>query len=334
MRRHKDLSFSGSRLQIFEPFELTDTIQEQQIVFVHPPKTGGTNLSFLATAWSKTDPNFNIHRFAVPRIEGQSPNLMTYGWEGGLAAARESLRRDPHMADAFRLVSGHFPYGLHEMTQIPSAYIGLIRDPIEREISALNFDYQRGFIDEDEAKTYLLETMINNPQTRIFAGGDDAFRCDSSIDICDIYDRAIQNIEDNFAFVAPSHASFEAAQALAGMCDMPAFAMPRAQVTGIKLISEISSETRGRLSQRHLFDDYLFDTAEQTWEDWKAKHVKGVRPVREDEKILTLLPDFARTKTPVFMSREEIEAHNDACTDDLYMQSQASDNPFSARDLK
>ncbi|MGE4313428.1 MAG: hypothetical protein AB7E85_04060 [Pseudobdellovibrionaceae bacterium] len=334
MNRHKDLSFSGRRLQIFEPFELTEQAQEEQIVFVHPPKTGGTNLSFLATAWSKTQSGFPVHRFAVPRIEGQSPNLITYGWEGGLAAARESLRCDPLMADDFRLVSGHFPYGLHEMTGLPTRYVGLIRNPVEREISALNFDYQRGFVDEERALIYLNETMINNPQTRIFAGGTDAFACDSNIDMCDIYDRARKNIRDNFTFVAPTSAAFEAAQALAGLCDMPAFAMPRTQVTGVKLITDISPALRDSLTSRHLFDDYLFADGVHFWEEWKSKNVKGTKPPQDGEKILTLLPDFARTKTPVFMSREEIEAYNDACDDDLFEQSQASDTPFFARDLK
>jgi hypothetical protein len=65
------------------------------IIFVHPPKTAGTNICFMAEALSKNSNSFKCIRFAVPRVPMRSPGFISEGWSGGLESAFNALRADP-----------------------------------------------------------------------------------------------------------------------------------------------------------------------------------------------------------------------------------------------
>ncbi len=149
---NRNRSFASPRLNVLKSVEFNSSVQPSDtIVFIHPPKTGGTNLCYVTDAISKKNSHFKTTRFPVPRIPDQSPGLIAEHWMGGLKSALATLSDNPDYCKDINFISGHFPIGLHLYLEKPVKYIVLVRDPIERSISSTNFDYQRGYIDKEHA---------------------------------------------------------------------------------------------------------------------------------------------------------------------------------------
>ena len=306
--RHHDLSFAESTMHILSPYELKKPLLQKKttLVLIHPPKTAGTNLSFYMTALSKRDPDFSVERLAVPRIANQSPNLIYQDWKGGLKGAEDILSKNPNALNDFSFLSGHMPVGLDSMVNTPCKYIGLVRDPVQREISSLNFDYQRAYISKEEASEYLRLTMIDNPQTRMLAGSK-YFQGDCTEKTLEI---AIENIEKSFLFIAPAFASFEAVQTLAAIYNQGAVALSKSQVTGIKLIETPSDELHDFLSKKHSLDVKLYEYVKTHWNNWKNENVSSTVELQGTGSVLALTPQFATTKEPEIMTVSSIQNYN------------------------
>jgi hypothetical protein len=106
----------------------------------------------------------------VPRKKGESPNKITENWIGGLASFDIAMKSEPQALRELAVISGHFPFGIHKHLERNPKYITLLREPIARVVSTTNFDYQRGYVNKESAKDYLLNAEIDNTQTRLLAG--------------------------------------------------------------------------------------------------------------------------------------------------------------------
>jgi len=130
----KNRSFASQKIEILRPVTFKTPVEPcERLIFIHPPKTGGTNLCFIVDAISKTKLSFKSTRFPVPRISGQSPGLVTENWIGGLKSVEDAMRFNPNACEGWNFISGHFPFGLHESLKNSAKYVVLIRHP--------NFDY-------------------------------------------------------------------------------------------------------------------------------------------------------------------------------------------------
>lgn len=227
----------------------------------------------------------------------------------------EAARKDLHSPN---FISGHFPVGVHNFLQHNFNYIAMIRDPVEREISGINFDYQRGYIEAEDAEFYLMNTMLDNPQTRIIAGEKAMYGPCSE----EAYQQALTNLDKLFLFAAPHSAAFEVMQTLGNFYQSGPFAIAKAQVTGIKLIEQPSSDLAERLRTKHCFDTKLAQHVKTQWDRWKDDHVLGTVAAQPDDTLLCIGPDFAATKTPVLLKRSDVEQHNARTADGLVESSQ------------
>lgn len=309
--RHANLSFAATRLKVLPRVALSAAFAKasRKLIFVHTPKTAGTNLTFLVAAMKEADGQFNPTRFAVPRVAGQSPNLMQAGWRGGLAGAADKLKDDPAYCAKFDFISGHFPYGLHKAEGLSDArYIAFVREPVAREISALNFDYQRGYIDAADADAYLMQTMIDNPQTRAMAGYDYFDKPCTE----ETYQAALRNIARDFALAAPAEEVERVMQVLSAIYGGGALAVATPQVTGIKLIDRPGDSLRAALEEKHSFDARLYAHVKARWPQWCAQNILCELPVAGRERLLGILPEFATSKKPVFMTQKDVAAYNAA----------------------
>lgn len=316
--QRKNRSFATQKIEILRPVTFTAPIEPcDRIILIHPPKTGGTNLCFIADALSKMNPHFKSTRFSVPRVTGQSPGLITENWIGGLKSVENAMQMNPHACDGWHFISGHFPFGLHEMLDGPAKYIVLIRHPIERAISSTNFDYQRGYITKQDAKTYLLSAEIDNPQTRLLAGR--AFMhgacCDKTLEM------AKHNLQNHFLLACVTEDTNSMIQVLASIQNWGALALPRHQVTGDKVIVELNTEMKALLENKHQYDVLLYDWVKTQWHLWKERHIHSVQEI-STQKILCITPEFANTRMPKQMTEQEIEIYNQRLTEVLIEVSQ------------
>ena len=96
------------------------TIEDDTLVFMHLPKTGGTSLrSALCAAYASEE---------TALIYGSS------GLDGAMSRA-EFVALPEEIRHGKRLVMGHFPFGVHRDIGRPSRYVTILRDPVERVIS-------------------------------------------------------------------------------------------------------------------------------------------------------------------------------------------------------
>lgn len=313
----KSRSFSSPKLQILPLITFNSPIEScDHLIFLHPPKTGGTNLSFIADALGKTNPLFKSTRFSVPRND-QSPALITEHWIGGLKSVEKALQNNPNACKGWHFISGHFPLGLHEDLDVPAKYITLIRNPIDRAVSSTNFDYQRGYISQEHAENYLLSAEIDNPQTRMLAGK----KFMSGICTAETFEMAIKNIENHFLLAAVTEDTNTFIQVLATIQNWGPLALAKNQVTGDKAIQHLDARLLETLTHKHQYDLQLYHWVKQRWQLWKEQNIHAVQDISA-QKILCITSDFANTRQPILMTEQEVAIHNKSLTEELIEISQ------------
>lgn len=83
------------------------------VVFVHIPKTAGTTIRSLLKA-------------ALPK---------SYDIDGP-DDLRRFIELPQAQRDAFDLIAGHMPYGIHQYLTVKARYVTFLRDPVERVVSS------------------------------------------------------------------------------------------------------------------------------------------------------------------------------------------------------
>jgi hypothetical protein len=314
----KNRSFASQKIEILRPVTFKAPVEPcSRIIFIHPPKTGGTNLCFIVDALSKINSLFKSTRFPVPRITGQSPGLITENWIGGLKSVEDAMQINPHACDGWNFISGHFPFGLHEFLDGPAKYIVLIRHPIERALSSTNFDYQRGYITKEDAQAYLLSAEIDNPQTRLLAGK--AFMSSSCND--ETLEIAKSNIQKHFLLAGVTEDTNSFIQILGSIQNWGPLALPRNQVTGDKVIAQLDTEIVDKLANKHQYDLRLYDWVKEQWQLWKENYIGTVQDISA-RTILCVTSDFANTRSPKPMTELEVDRYNQTLTEELIEISQ------------
>lgn len=158
------------------------------LLFLHPPKCGGSSIVSILKA------NCNNKKFlqivsSVDEIE----------YFKGLSKQRRN---------SYNIISGHFPFGIHEYLDKPYKYMTILRNPIEKIISNYNyfqthldsFPHMKGvslkeFADISNKFTY----MNDNGFTRQISGAMktiDFGNCDETL-----LDKAANNLKEYFFIV-------------------------------------------------------------------------------------------------------------------------------------
>ena len=234
--------------------------------------------------------------------------LITEGWIGGLVSLKEQCQTAHNTeCNHYKFINGHFPYGAHNYLNKKYKYITLIRHPIEREISSVNFDYQQGYItNKQEAIKTLVEVMIDNPQTRLIAGEKYmSGACNNQI-----LEIAKKNLTTDFFLVGVTEDTNTFIQALISILGNQPVAIGRSQVTQHKIITNLSKNIHSALLHKHKYDLELYKFAKDHWEKWKQTNIVGFQPITNQQKILTIMPDFANTHKATYMTIAQIDQYN------------------------
>jgi hypothetical protein len=136
------------------------SLREEVLIFLHLPKCGGTTLNRIIEweydPWRifTVDPSF--FRWSYSRLKR---------WPG------DRLKR-------IEVFKGHMPFGLHRRLERPATYITVLRDPLERAISAYYFaatyrlhpDYR--IVSRMTLEQFVRDKDYHNLQCRLLAGID------------------------------------------------------------------------------------------------------------------------------------------------------------------
>ncbi len=162
----------------------------QNLVFLHVPKTAGMSFSAIVLRQFPRCARFHADAGDLAAFEAR--------W---LALAAE--RR----AEA-RCIHGHLPFGVHQVLPEPACYVTLLRDPVDRVVSAYSYALRRPEIPAHrelvQQRTTLhdyvtseLSDDVHEAQTRALAGGAISTGAPGR----DALDRALVNLEGHFAVV-------------------------------------------------------------------------------------------------------------------------------------
>jgi hypothetical protein len=323
-----NLSYSRQTIHILPELETQPQDSTNRIIFLHTPKTAGTNVDNISKAISLITNAFHYQRLPVPRTPGCSPVQIIEGWIGGW----QQLELNPHLLETLPesfFLTGHFPYGLHQYLSSPVKYITLVRNPLERELSTANFAYQRGYIDAEEFTSYLLDQMIDNPQVRLIAGKE------AMIGPCTekTLNTAMQNIERDFLLTAPSDDVDIFLQLLASFQKWGPLAYAPMQITNEKIAKKLDPFLEKNLLQKHQWDIRFYNWVKQRWSLYKQAMIKGQKTILPEQVIFTLMPDHLSSRQPQWLTINDIEAHNRIySTEDLLKMTQSGfTNPDSKK---
>lgn len=314
-----NLSYSRQTIHVLPELETQPLDSINQIIFLHIPKTAGTNIGNISKAISLTTNGFYYQRLPVPRIPDCSPVQIFEGWIGGW----QQLNLNPNLLDTLPesfFLTGHFPYGLHKYLSPLVKYITLVRNPLERELSTANFAYQRGYIDAEEFTSYLLDQMIDNPQVRLIAGKE------AMVGPCteETLNIAMQNIERDFLLTAPSEDIDTFLQLLASFKKWGLLAYAPMQVTHEKIAKKLDPLLEKKLLQKHQWDMRFYDWVKQRWNLYKQAMIIGEKTILPEQLIFTLMPDHLSSREPQWLTINDIEAHNRIySTEDLLEMTQS-----------
>lgn len=300
-----NLSYSRKTIHILPELETQPQDSINRIIFLHIPKTAGTNIDNISKSMSSIKSSFYYQRLTVPRIPGCSPVQIVEGWIGGWQQLNLNSQLLDTLPESFFL-TGHFPYGLDKYLSSPVKYITLVRNPLERELSTANFAYQRGYIDAEEFASYLLDQMIDNPQVRLIAGKE------AMVGPCteETLSIAMQNIERDFLLIAPSEDVDIFLQLLASFQKWGPLAYAPMQITHEKIAEKLDPFLEKKLLQKHQLDMRLYNWVKERWNLYKQSMIIGEKTILPDQLIFTLMPDHLSSREPQWLTISDIEAHN------------------------
>jgi len=171
---------------------------EKAIIFLHLPKTAGTTLNRLI-------------EWEYPLTEMYSVDPVLFEWSAAHMRnlPKSRLRRT-------RMFKGHMLFGLHELLPQPSTYITVLRNPVERVLSA--FYYMRSYRlhplywklrqEKMTVEQFVERSTRDSVQCKIIAGAEYHQPCTQ-----EVLEKALDHLDRYFSIVGLSE-RFEESLAL------------------------------------------------------------------------------------------------------------------------
>jgi Sulfotransferase family len=166
----------------------------------------------------------------------------------------------------FRIVMGHFQYGIHEFLPQEYTYVTIVRNPVERVISHYHYLRQtQPELTSDGAVPLSLTEMLERGRTvnldnlmvRCFSGVDETQVPPGHIDRR-IYDLAVDHLRTRFKFVGYQHRVDEAYAALQNQFNWKARASLEIVNKGGRSGGNVDQATRASIERFNTWDCQLY----------------------------------------------------------------------------
>lgn len=246
----------------------------EAIIFVHMFKSGGNTLN------------------RIMDREYDPLRIFSVNGRYRLWAYKKLTELPLAMLAKMQLFRGHMPFGLHRLLPQQSAYVTLLRDPVERVISEYffgvnyRFHRQHRIIKNMRLKEFLTTLANNNSQTKMIAGLDSSYDFLSGSCTSDTLAVAKSNLRDHFSLVGITE-RFDEVLALA-KCKfgwkMPEYASSNA-TPGRD--SSLAPHVKEMIAASNSFDIELYKYATELFEEAIAQ---------QGEQMLTMLEAVRRAQ--------------------------------------
>jgi hypothetical protein len=241
---------------------------DEAVIFLHLPKTAGTTLNRLI-------------EWEYPLSQMYSVDPILFEWSAA------HLRRLPKSRlRKTRMFKGHMLFGLHEVLPRPSTYITVLRDPVERVLSA--FYYMRSYklhplYWKFRHENWTIEQFVerstrDNVQCKIIAGAKYHAPCTA-----EILEKAIDNLTRHFSVVGLSE-RFEESLALMKLRfgwqlkSYSSFNVTRARPKK----GDLSAATLELIAEKNSFDISLYQRATELFEEAVSQQPAEVRRIAQE----------------------------------------------------
>jgi Galactose-3-O-sulfotransferase len=171
---------------------------EEAVIFLHIPKTAGTTLNRLI-------------EWEYPLFQMYSVDPVFFRW-----SASHLWQLPPQRLKRTRVFKGHMLFGLHKVLPQPATYITVLRDPIDRVMSAFYFAhtyklhplYRKFHREKWTLEDFVRRLPRDNVQCKVVAGAEYNAPCTD-----EIFEQAKENLSRHFSVVGLSE-RFEESLAL------------------------------------------------------------------------------------------------------------------------
>lgn len=270
------------------------------VLFLHPPKCGGTTIHFNVKALQESLGQRPYKRFAIDRTKYDPPNLMVSGWTGSWSTVQSISAKDIKSSMNRNIsepifFSGHFPCGIHEkisefFPERPIEYMSVVRDPVAREFSSMRYQASHHDYSYDRYMNLLDKGgILDNPQTRIIAGYDALLqnKCTQ-----ETLDQAKSNIKNHFNLFADADNIDDMMSGFLGVYQLPSIAYHHANMTVKKDPPENIDELTTTIYELHSYDVELVNYAKDYWNNWKKDNVASKVELEKGNSILYVPADY------------------------------------------
>src|SRR5438876_5896706 len=262
---------------------------DEAVIFLHVPKTAGTTLNRLI-------------EWEYPLFEIYSVDPVFFRW-----SVSHLWQLPARRLEKTRIFKGHMLFGLHKILPQPATYITVLREPVDRVISA--FYFMRSYVLHPfywklRRENWTLEDFVRrspreNVQSKIVAGADYYSPCTD-----EIVEQAKENLFRHFSVVGLSE-RFEESLALMKLRfgwklqRYASFNVTRARPRK----HDLSKATLDLMLEQNSFDIGLYDCAAKLIEDAVNRNAGEV-----DQILRELKGARARTQDPFRSALFSIQA--------------------------
>jgi hypothetical protein len=262
---------------------------DEAVIFLHVPKTAGTTLNRLIE-WEY--PLFEIYSVDPVFFRWSASHL----WQ--LPARR--LKRT-------RMFKGHMLFGLHKILPQRATYITVLREPVDRVISA--FYFMRSYMLHPSywqfrRENWTLEDFVRrspreNVQSKILAGAEYNSPCTE-----EIFEEAKENLFRHFSVVGLSERFEESLALMKLRFGWKLQRYSRFNVTGARPKKrDLPQSTLNLIVEKNSFDLALYECAAKLFEDAINKNAREVTSI-----VRELEAARARTQEPLSSALFSIRA--------------------------
>src|SRR6266567_4616327 len=261
----------------------------EAVIFLHVPKAAGSTLNRLIE-WEY--PLFEMYSI--------DPVFFRWSWAHLQRLSKKRLRRT-------RIFKGHMLFGLHAILPQPATYITVLREPVDRVISA--FYFMRSYVLHPfywklRRENWTLEDFVRrspreNVQSKIVAGADyyspctdeiveqakeNLFRYFSVVGLSERFEESLALMKLRFGWKLERYSSFNVTRARPKKRDLP-------------------QSTLDLIVEKNSFDIALYEYATRLFQDAVNKNAREVTSIARELEAAR-----ARTQDPVSSALFSIRA--------------------------